>query len=185
MARSSPRARTSSTVLAIRVPFISVARTSAYRRSSWSRPAETPPIGSMRRPSSVYQRASSAASPAFHASSTAFRSAEASSLVSDVVVAIGTSFRVQYVLDTVGEGIPSSHRSFSRYFRQQVALERVERRPGAGRGVDLVVDVGDVVADRPVGENEPRRDLLVGESPGDQPQNLDLPAGEAGRPLAA
>ena len=55
---------------------------------------------------------------------------------------------------------------------------------GAGEGghAGLVVEVGDVGVDRGGGDEQLGRDLPLGAAPDQQPQDLDLAAGEAGKP---
>ena len=64
---------------------------------------------------------------------------------------------------------------------------RIAKRParGAGRGVDLRVDVLGVVGDRLRGDHEPRGDLLVREPSREQPEHLDLARRQPRRALAA
>src|SRR5690349_11845438 len=50
----------------------------------------------------------------------------------------------------------------------------------AGGGVQLVQDRPDVVVDGPYGHDEPGGDLGVGQTPGEQPYDLELALGEAG-----
>ena len=54
-----------------------------------------------------------------------------------------------------------------------------------GRGVDLRVDVLDVVADGLRRDHEPLGDLLVRQAAREQPEHLDLARGQPGRALAA
>ena len=64
-------------------------------------------------------------------------------------------------------------------------LDREEARAGPGRGVDLRVDVLDVVSDGLRRDHEPARDLLVRVAVREQPEHVDLPRREAGRPTTA
>ena len=64
-------------------------------------------------------------------------------------------------------------------------LHREQARGGAGRGVDLRVDVLDVVGDRLGRDHQALGDLLVGEPAREQPEDLDLARGQSRRALAA
>src|SRR5262249_15775427 len=60
----------------------------------------------------------------------------------------------------------------------EIVPHRVERRGGALRHADLLVDVLDVVAHGRRRDAERRRHLLVGESLGEVDHDLDLAVGE-------
>src|SRR3954471_2896004 len=59
-------------------------------------------------------------------------------------------------------------------------LHREQAGGGAGRGVDLQVDVLDMVADGLRSDDEVLGDLLVGQAAREVPQDLDLARGQAG-----
>ena len=60
--------------------------------------------------------------------------------------------------------------------------EQAGQRPGGG--ARLGIDVLDVVVGRPARDKEPLRDLLVGETAGQEPEDLNLTAGQAGWPAS-
>src|SRR5204863_5691847 len=62
----------------------------------------------------------------------------------------------------------------------QALLHREQRRGGAGRDAGLLEDVLHVVAGGLDGDVERGRDLLIGETAGDEAHDLDLAVGQAG-----